>query len=167
MKKQDLRGKAYNLFHGNEEFNTISQVDFLISGHGDYGHIYDTSDDFLVTDQNAELSIILDTQKNGRCLVVKELFNKGENYFRFVSGIHFTTDNVALPSKSKIEKCSGWIIIELGKNIIKHIKKTAGIADEWLNDGDLPSDKSFDALYAHVIDIQEENFLWGLWYLCH
>ena len=39
MKKQDLWRKAYHLFHGNEDLNTISQVDLLMSGHGDYGRI--------------------------------------------------------------------------------------------------------------------------------
>ena len=50
MKKQDLWRKAFHLFHGNEELNTISQVDLLMSGHGEYGRIYDSSEDFPVTD---------------------------------------------------------------------------------------------------------------------
>ena len=70
---------------------------------GDYGRVYDTPDDFLLTERDAEASEILDTQNIGRCLVVKALFNKGDNAFWFVSGIHFTKDTVASPSESKIE----------------------------------------------------------------
>ena len=81
--------------------------------------------------------------------------------FCFVSGIHFTKHILASPSKSKIEKCSGRTIIELGKNILKNIKKAAVIAEEWLNNGDLPSGKLFDDLYAHVIDIHEEEMFIG------
>ena len=161
MKKQDLWRKAYHLFHGNEDLNTISQVDLLMSGHGDYGRIYDTSDDFLVTDRNAEPSAILDSQKGSHRLVVKDIFNKSENAFRFVSGVHFTKDTVASASKSTIEKCSGRTIIELGKNVLKNIKKASVIADEWLNDGDLPSGKSYDDLYAHVVEVHEEKIFIG------
>ena len=93
-----------------------------MNGHVDYGRIYDTSDDLLVTDRNAEPSVILDSQNSGRRLVVKDIFNKSENAFCFVSGIQFTQDTVASPSKSKIEKCSGRTIIELGKHVLKNIK---------------------------------------------
>lgn len=161
MKKQDLWRKAYHLFHGNEDLNTISQVDLLISGHGDYGRIYDASDDFLVTDRNAEPSIILDSQKIARRLVVKDMFNKSENAFRFVFGVHFTKDTVTSASKYKIEKCSGWTIIELGKNVLKNIKKATVIADEWLNDGDWPSGKSYDDSYAHVVEVHDEKMFIG------
>ena len=115
----------------------------------------------MVTDYNTEPANILDTQKNSCRLVVKELFNKGDNAFRFVSSIHFTKDTVASPSKSKIEKCSSQTIIELGKNVLNNILKDAVIADKWLNDGELPSSKTFDNLYAHVIHVYEEKYFVG------
>ena len=35
------------------------------------------------------------------------------------------------------------------------------IADKWLQDGDLPSGKSYDDLYAHVVEVHEEKMFIG------
>ena len=144
MKKVDLWKKGYNLFHGNKDLNIIPQVKLLVNGHGNYSRIYNI-DVNVVTDRNATSicnNIPGDISNSTHRLVIREVFNPNDNAYLFTSGVHFTIDTVASSSKSSINKCTGRAIIELGKLALKNIKKAVVIAEDWLNDGELPSGTS-------------------------
>lgn len=37
------------MYHGNEDFNILSQVELLYSGKGAYAHLYQDGEDFTTT----------------------------------------------------------------------------------------------------------------------
>ena len=120
-KTVELWRRGYNLFHGNQDLNILSQVNLVVNGHGDYACIYDTEVN-VVTDRNTVSIDNLstgDSSNNSNRLVMRTLFNPNDNAFRFTSGVHVTSETVAASSKSSIEKCTGRTIIDLGKTVLK------------------------------------------------
>ena len=164
MKKVDLWKKGYRLFHGNKDLNIISQVNLLVRGHGHYARIYDIGVN-VVTDRNTacidDATIVEPSSSSTNKLVVKEYFNPINNGCHYTAGVHFNSDTVSASSKSSTDKCAGRSIIELGKIVLKNVKKAVVIAEEWLNNGELPSGKTWDDLYAHIIVVHEEKMFIG------
>ena len=65
---------------------------------------------------------------------------------------YFTVETLCCPLKNKsLETCSGRYILNNERLALRNIKKAIVIAEEWLNDGELPSGKTWDDLYAHVL----------------
>ena len=68
---------------------------------------------------------------------------------------------------------SGWFLLDLVKSTITNIKKTVAIAEEFLNDGELPSSKLCKNIYAQVlfrcanIDVKGDNFYGLINIVCH
>ena len=91
----------------------------------------------------------------------ENIIQSNDDAFRLTSGVHFTSETVAASSKSSIEKCTGRTIIDLGKTVLKHVKKTVIIVEEWLTDGQLTTGQSWEDLYAHVIDVHKKKIFIG------
>ena len=120
MKTVELWRRAYNLFHGNQDLNILSQVNLVVNGHGYYTRIYDAEVNVVTNRNTASIDnlSIGDSSNNSNQLVMRTLFNPNDNAFRFTSGVHFTSETVAASSKSSIEKCTGRTIIDLGKTVL-------------------------------------------------
>jgi len=144
--------KIFNYFHGNLEQNHISQVDLLLKGYGEYSRLFD-EEVKIVTDKDAsdkELDSV-------RQLVLKDIFT-GTSAIRYTSNVHITRELLVSPKKTKPnEKATARYIVELAKLSIKNIKKAIVIAEEWLNNGELPSGQTWDDLYHHVLETHEDN----------
>ena len=70
---------------------------------------------------------------------------------RYTAGVHFTEATLASPAKSKPkELATSRNILDLGKSTLKNIKKAVAIAEDYLNDGMLPSGSTWEDMYAHV-----------------
>ena len=152
MKTDDMRRMAYNLYHGNEEKNIISQIHLLVNGTGRYAHMYNT-ETTIVTDRDTDSNEV--NTPNTCKLVLKPLFSNSAlltSTTNFISKFHYDETVLSCPHKKVTdEKCSGRYIIDNARICIKHIKKAIVIADECLDDGGLPSGRSWDDLYSHIL----------------
>ena len=92
-------------------------------------------------------------------LVIKNVFLSKNDVGRYIAGEHFNERSVAAPAKTKPnELASGRHILDLAKTTLKNLKKAVAIAEDWLNDGSLPSGSTWDDLYAHVlVEYGKEN----------
>ena len=149
MKLSDMQKIAYNSFHGNDEKNISSQIELLLQGHGDYSRIYD-EEVTIVTNPNATV----DEVSSNKSRILKSIFctSSDKTNMRFVSGTHFNKMSLSAPTKNKLtEKITGRNVLDLAKLALKNVKKAIVIAEEWLTDGELPSGRSYDDLYAHIL----------------
>ena len=90
---------------------------------------------------------------------IKDYFTSVNETNRYVSGKHFTKNTICAPSKTKSdEKITGRAVIDLAKLCLRNIKKAVVRAEEYLSDGELPSGRIWDDLYAHVILKHTEQF---------
>ena len=59
---------------------------------------------------------------------------------KWIGGVHFTVESLSAPTKDRpTEKITGRNIYDLAMATIHNIKKAMAVADEFLNNGDLPS----------------------------
>lgn len=153
MRAEDMSRMAYTLYHGNEEQNIISQIHLLVNGTAKYGPLYD-KEIIIVTDRNTATDT--STAPNNK-LVLKQMFHCKNSAHRFVSGTHFSEEILCCPQKNTTsEKCSGRYILDNARLALRYIKKAIVIAEEWLNDGELPSDKSWEEMYEHLLSCSNE-----------
>ena len=152
MNTDDMRRMAYNLYHGNDEKNIISQIHLLVNGTGHYANMYNT-ETAIVTDRDTDNNT--PNTPNNYKLVLKPIFSNSAlltSTLNYTSKVHFDETVLSCPHKKMTEeKCSGRYIIDNARICVRHIKKAMVIADQWLNDGELPSGSSWDDLYSHVL----------------
>ena len=124
--------------------------------------LYDTEVGEMITDRNETLPVKdtdLDTDlDNENLLVLKKRYSKG--HARYVHGVHFTKEYLSCPTKTRLkEKVTGRNIYDLAMTVIRNVKNTGAVAEKWLDDGKtLPSGKSWDDLYDHVISKSSKIF---------
>jgi len=136
--------KIFNYFHGNLEQNHISQVDLLLKGYGEYFRLFDEEVN-IVTDKDASNKEF----DSVRQLFLKDIFT-GTSAIRYTSNVHITRELRVLPKKTN-EQATARYIVELEKLSIKNIKKSIFIAEEWLNNGELPYGQIWYNIYHHVL----------------
>ena len=79
-------------------------------------------------------------------------------YLKYTLGVHITHNIIAAPTKTKPDELeTGRYLHGLEKSTLKNMQKAVAIAEEWLNDGQLSSGKSWDDLYTHVKDTHEAS----------
>lgn len=147
MKLDDQWRFCYNAFHGNEEKNICSQIQLLVTGQGRYGDLYDTEEVGQVTNRDTQQS---SADTGGELLVLKSRFSWSN---KWIAGVHFTVESLSAPTKARpTEKITGRNIYNLAMATIRNIKKAMAVADEFLNNGDLPSGQTWDNLYHHLYE---------------
>ena len=169
MTAEEMKRLIFNMYHGNDEKNIISQVALLINGKGDYSNMYDISAAKVTgASQPDELDAGTNTEHT-----LKGLFYSPDVPFKFISGTHFTNEILRCPTKNmSSDKCSGRFLLDLAKSTITNIKNAVVLAEEWLDDGALPSGKSWEDLYAHLlsrhadINSKEEIFTGFINFVC-
>ena len=150
MKQEDQYRFCYNAFHGNKDRNISSQVDLLLQGHRYYSLLYDIKSKGQVTDRDANVNQNPTPDNNHTEFVIKEHF--GGNGSCFVKGKHFNKESLVAPTKArKNEKVTGRNILDLALTVIQNVKKGCAMADEFMDNGQLPSGKSWDDLYQHIL----------------
>ena len=163
MKKIDQERNAFNFFHGNHHKHIISQLDLLVKGHGNYDRIYDREFTMVTARSTVPIDANVSSGSSSSSsrvlsLTVKDIFSSVTDTMRYISGKHFTNSSIAAPSKTKPnDKVTGRSLIDLARTTLRNVKKAVVAAEEWLAGGDLPSGKTWDDLYAHVLINHEEN----------
>mmetsp|Transcript_11045 Transcript_11045/g.12639 ORF Transcript_11045/g.12639 Transcript_11045/m.12639 type:complete len:390 (-) Transcript_11045:6-1175(-) len=153
MDTKDLKKQMYNNYHGNKEKNIISQIALIVNAKAEYKNIYEIETVKLL--QQAPIESYLGGHR--KC-VLKELFSPPSAPYRFVAGKHFDYEVLCCPTKIlTAKKCSGRFLLELARKTITNLKKAVVIADAWLDNGDLPSGKTWNDLYVHTISKSFKN----------
>ena len=109
MSIHKMQRKVYNMYHGNEEMNVLSQIELLYSGKGTYSSLYHTlqplitsADDISVSKGSGSPSLILHAA-----------------HIQYFAGKNFTADMLKCPTKFMTgEKCSGRFLLHLSKQIV-------------------------------------------------
>ena len=173
MNTDDQKRSLFNMYHGCDEKNIISQTDLLINGKGVYKGIFDIHPR-NITDKDGDGAVLSDVENPNEELVLKKIYYSSLIPYRFTSGLHFTRDVLGCPTKNVTdEKCSGRFLLDLAKSTVANLKKAVVIAEEWLDDGKLPSGKNWGDLYAHLlvrkdeINSKEEVFTGLMSFICH
>ena len=88
---------------------------------------------------------------NGEVFVLKQRYSGPSQ--RYVRGVHFTKQSLSCSTKVRLtKKVCGRSMSHLALLVIRNLKKAGAVADEWIDDGGgLPSGKTWDDLYDHVI----------------
>ena len=155
MKQADQYRFCYNTFHGNEDRNITSQIELLLQGDRYYSLLYNIESSGQVTDIDTDISQDPTRDDNGTIFVIKEHYAGSGS--RFVRDKHFTKASVVAPTKARpTEKVTGRNIIDLAQTVIRNLKKSCAMAEEWLNNGQLPSGKTWDDLYHHILSRSSE-----------
>ena len=127
MPIHEMQRKVYNMHHGNEEMNMLSQIELLCSSKGTYSSLYRTlqhlvtsADDISVSEGSGSPSLVL----HGALLGY-------DTHIQYFAGKSFTVDMLKFPAKSMTsEKCSGRFLLDLSKQTVCNLKKAAIIAEE-------------------------------------
>ena len=154
MNLLEQQRKIYDIFHGNVEINMISQLERLVNGRNSYANIYDIENRPVQTDKETEPPSSSTGVINpaSEMLIIKNVFLSRNDVGRYIAGDHFNEATVAAPAKTKPnELASGRHILDLAKLTLKNVKKAVAFAEDWLNDGSLPSGTTWDDLYTHVL----------------
>ena len=155
MKQADQYRFCYNAFHGNEDRNITSQIELLLQGDRHYSLLYNIESSGQVTDIDADISQDPTRDDNGTVFVIKEHYAGSGS--RFVPGKYFTKETVVAPTKARqTEKVTGCNIMELAQTVIRNVKKNCAMVEEWLDNGQLPSGKTWDDLYHHILSRSSE-----------
>jgi len=173
----DMQKKyMYNMYHGNDQKNIVSQCDLLLTGKGDFRKMYDVKGTTIVTDRDETGPAALDLSVGGtnHQLVLKHIFSPSDTPYRFTAGYHFSKEVLACPTKNlRSEKCSGRYLFDLAKAALANIQKAAVVAKGWMDGGELPSGRTYDDLYAHLlarshdINPREQIFTGFINFVCH
>ena len=129
MPHQEMQRKVFDMYHGNEEANVLSQVEMMCSGKGAYSSMYHKlqpiitcPDDISVSEGSGSPSLILHPALLGY-----------DGHIQYIPGKNYTADMLKSPTKSMTgEKCSGRFLLDLSKQTVCNLKKVAIIAEEWL-----------------------------------
>ena len=148
MSTPELQKRLYNMYHGNEDLNIVSQVDLLYNGKSNYASMYRHAESTNL-DNNVKPKEIEDSP--GTKILVSSIHGY-EDAIDYKSDIHFDLRMILSPSKTKLkDKCSGRFLWDLSRAAICNIKKAAIIADEWLVNNDTPSGTNWEDLYHHLL----------------
>ena len=149
MKQDDQWRFIFNCFHGNEDRNIMSQIQSLLSGFGTYSSLYNKENPVQVTDRDTQSADAVYADVDDYVLVLKDCFSEDQ---RYIAGRNFTIDSLSSPTKKRMnEKITGRNIYDLAMSTIKNVKKAMAIADEWLQDGKIPSGACWEDLCQHII----------------
>ena len=152
MKLEDQYRFLYNTFHGHDEKNISSQIKLLVSGHYKYRKLFNIElSSNIVTNRDADIS---NEDTNDEILVLKHIY---ANEKRYVAGEDLTVQLLSAPTKARLsESITGRNIYDLARSSLKHLKKAIALADDWLNNGELPSGNTWDDLYSHLYDKSDD-----------
>ena len=158
MPLQELQRKLFNMYHGNEELNIVSQVELMCDGKGTFSHMYNIIQT-VVTNTDHEANTETGAQNgSSRSLILHPSLFEYESHIQYTSGLHFNAAMLKSSTKKLNEdnKCSGRFLLDLCKQTIANIKKATIIADQWLINNDKPSGTNWDDLYSHILENYEK-----------
>ena len=101
MNTDDMRRMAYNLYHGNDEKNIISQIHLLVNGTGHYANMYNT-ETAIVTDRDTDNNA--PNTPNNYKLVLKPIFSNSAlltSTLNYTSKVHFDETVLSCPHTKK------------------------------------------------------------------
>ena len=156
MPMQELQRKIYNMYHGNEDLNMISQVDMMCDGKGSYSHMYSIVQTVVT---NAEEDVNNDTAStsSSRSLVLHPSLLAYDTHIQYAFRVHYIPLMLKASTKSlNKDRCTGRFLMDLCKHTVANLKKASIIADEWMVNNDKPSGTNRDDLYAHLLDNYEK-----------
>ena len=148
----EMQRKLYNMYHGNEELNIVSQVELMCGGKGAFSEMFNVIQT-VVTNPEADVNTESSDTSQSRSLVLHPALCQYQSHIQYTSGTHFTAAMLKCSTKKVTEdKCSGRFLLDLCKQTVANIKKASIVADEWLINNEQPSGTNWDDLYAHLIE---------------
>uniref|UniRef100_A0A6U5L0F0 Uncharacterized protein n=1 Tax=Corethron hystrix TaxID=216773 RepID=A0A6U5L0F0_9STRA len=155
MRLEDQFIFCYDSFHGAPEKNIVSQMDLLLSGHRFYNRLFTIELSSNVTDRNVAAIPSSQNSADGSLFYLKNRYCTAKA--RFLRGKHFTKESLSSPTKTRPQdKITGRNVYDLAQSTLRNLKKVTAMAEEWLDDGKLPSGRSWDDLYDHLISKSDE-----------
>ena len=112
MNTDGQKRSMFNMYHGCDEKNIISQTSLLINEKGVYAGIFDIHPQ-NITDKDGDGAVLSDIENPNEELVLKKIYYSSLIPYRFTSGLHFTRDVLGCPTKNLTdEKCSGQFLYD-------------------------------------------------------
>ena len=151
MPASEFQRKLYNMYHGNEDLNIVSQIELMFNAKGRYSQMYQTVHT-LNTLKDVEISKEANAPITNQLALSPVLLNF-DFHIRYVSGEHFTVPMLQCPTKTVTkELCTGRFLLDLSKQTVANIKKASILADQWLVDNETPSGTVWEDLYRYLIE---------------
>ena len=151
MSSTSFQRKLYNMYHGHEDLNIVSQLELMYQGQGRYSEMF-YKVHTINTSNNVEIATDNDDAIRNHLALSPVLLNY-DNHIRYVCGEHFTIDMLRCPTKTLTkELCTGRYLLDLSKQAVANIKKAAILADQWLVNNQKPSGTCWDDLYKFLIE---------------
>ena len=172
MPMHEIQRKLYNMYHGNDDLNMVSQIKMLCEGKSNYKNLY-SSVQTVLTNNDEDINSTT-ASSSSKLLVLHQALSGYDAHMQYTTMLHYTPTMLKCPIKNlNKEKCSGQFLLDLCKQTIANIKKACVIADKWLVHNEKPSGTNWDDLYAHLIESYEsinprEKVFTGIGnFICH